>query len=70
MEDENKKLETKLKILKDQDNYEGKVEDIVKQLEDELQQQIEKLLQDQDKLKAELRQNQEEVEDTRKRSDE
>ncbi|KAM9836256.1 intermediate filament protein ON3-like [Aulostomus maculatus] len=69
-EDENKKLETKLKILKEQEDYEGKVEDIVKQLEEELKQQIQKLLRDQEKLKAELLQNQEEVEDTRKRYEE
>jgi len=68
LEDENKKLDMKRKILKDQGDYEGKVDDIVKHLENEMEQQIENLLRDQDKLEAELLQNQEEVEDTKKRS--
>ncbi|XP_056287283.1 keratin, type II cytoskeletal 8-like [Pseudoliparis swirei] len=67
LEDENKKLDMKRKILKDQGDYEGKVDDIVKHLENEMEQQIENLLRDQDKLEAELLQNQEEVEDTKKR---
>ncbi|GAA6227625.1 keratin, type II cytoskeletal 8-like isoform X1 [Lates japonicus] len=67
LEDENKKLDTKLKILKEQEDYEGKVDDIVKQLENELEQQIENLLHDQEKLKAELAKNQEEVDDTKHR---
>ncbi|XP_068447158.1 keratin, type II cytoskeletal 8-like [Clinocottus analis] len=67
LEDENKKLDTKLKVLKDQDDYEGKVDDIVKHLENEMEQQIEVLLHDKEKLQAELLQNQEEVEDTKTR---
>ncbi|XP_018546107.1 intermediate filament protein ON3 isoform X2 [Lates calcarifer] len=67
LEDENKKLDTKLKILKEQENYEGKVDDIVKQLENELEQQIDNLLRDQEKLKAELAKNQDEVDDTKRR---
>ncbi|XP_062236969.1 keratin, type II cytoskeletal 8-like [Platichthys flesus] len=67
LEDENKKLDTKLKILQEQEEYQGKVDDIVKQLEIELEQQIETLLSDQDKLQDELIKNQEEVEDTKKR---
>ncbi|KAM8722638.1 keratin, type II cytoskeletal 8-like isoform 1-T1 [Acanthopagrus schlegelii] len=66
LEDENKKLDTKLKILKEQEDYDGKIDNIVRQIEDELQQQIDSLLRDQEKLQAELRKNQEEVEDTRK----
>ncbi|XP_062270746.1 intermediate filament protein ON3-like [Scomber scombrus] len=66
-EDENQKLDTKLKILKEQEDYDGKVNDIVKQLEMELEQQIENLLRDQEKLKAELLKNQEEVLDTKKK---
>lgn len=66
-EDENQKLDMKLKILKEQEDYEGKVDDIVKHLENELEQQIEGLLRDQEKLKAELLRNQDEVEDTKKR---
>ncbi|KAM8872002.1 intermediate filament protein ON3-like isoform 2-T2 [Synchiropus picturatus] len=67
LEDENKKLDTKLKILKEHEDYEDKIEHIVKQLEEELKQQIQKLLNDQEKLKAELLQSQEEVEDTKRR---
>ncbi|XP_036946593.1 keratin, type II cytoskeletal 8-like isoform X2 [Acanthopagrus latus] len=66
LEDENKKLDTKLKILKEQEDYDGKIDNIVRQIEDELQQQIDSLLRDQEKLQAELRKNQEEVEDTKK----
>ena len=68
LEDENKKLDTKLKILKEQEDYDGKVDDIVKQLANEMEQQIENLLRDQEKLKAELLKNQEEVVDTKRRS--
>ncbi|XP_053170249.1 keratin, type II cytoskeletal 8-like [Scomber japonicus] len=64
-EDDNQKLDTKLKILKEQEDYEGKVNDIVRQLEIELEQQIENLLRDQEKLKAELLKNQDEVMDTK-----
>ncbi|XP_063733612.1 keratin, type II cytoskeletal 8-like isoform X1 [Eleginops maclovinus] len=67
LEDDNKKLDTKLKILKEKEDYDGKINDIVKQLENEMEQQIENLLQDQAKLKAELLLNQEAVEDTKKR---
>ncbi|XP_022621249.1 keratin, type II cytoskeletal 8-like isoform X1 [Seriola dumerili] len=67
LEDENKKLDTKLKILKEQEDYEGNVDDIVKQLKNELEQRIEGLLRDQDKLQAELLKDQEEVEDTKRR---
>lgn len=51
-------------------DYEGKVDELVKQLENELEQQVENLLRDQEKLKAELLRNQEEVEDTKKRFEE
>nr|XP_043872742.1 intermediate filament protein ON3-like isoform X2 [Solea senegalensis] len=67
LEDENKKLDTKLKILKEQEAYEGKVDAVVRQLENELEQQIENLLHDQEKLQAELLKNQEELEDTKQR---
>jgi len=66
-EDENQKLDMKLKILKEQEDYEGKVDGIVNHLENELEQQIENLLRDQEKLKAELLKNQEEVDDTKKK---
>ncbi|KAM9820853.1 intermediate filament protein ON3-like [Neosynchiropus ocellatus] len=67
LEDENKKLDTKLKILKEHEDYDDKIDEIVKQLGEELKQQMEKLVNDQEKLKAELLQNQEEVEDTKRR---
>ncbi|XP_040888480.1 intermediate filament protein ON3-like isoform X2 [Toxotes jaculatrix] len=67
LEDENRKLDTKLKILKEQEDYKGKIDELVKQLENELEQQIENLLLDQEKLKAELLRNQEEVDDTKSR---
>ncbi|TDG96305.1 hypothetical protein EPR50_G00238650 [Perca flavescens] len=69
LEDENKKLDTKLKILKEHDDYKGKIDDKVRQLENELEQQIENLLNDQEKLHAALVKNQEELEDTKKRFD-
>ncbi|KAM9328760.1 keratin, type II cytoskeletal 8-like isoform 2-T2 [Pholidichthys leucotaenia] len=67
LEDEKKKLDTKLKILKEQEEYSGKVDDIVKQLEDELEQKVYSLLRDQEKLKEELLQNRKEVDDTKKK---
>ncbi|XP_029308243.1 keratin, type II cytoskeletal 8-like [Cottoperca gobio] len=67
LEGENKKLDTKLKILKDKDDYEGKIDDIVRQLENQMEQQIENLINDQEKLKAELLKNQEEVVDNKKK---
>ncbi|XP_070850143.1 keratin, type II cytoskeletal 8-like [Chaetodon trifascialis] len=66
LEDENKKLDTKLKILKEKEDYEGKIDDIVKQLENEMEQQIENLTRDQEKLQAQLLKDQDEVEDTKK----
>lgn len=68
LEDENKKLDTKLKILKDQEGYEGKIDEVVKQLENEMEEQIDNLFRDQEKLKDELCKMQEEVEDTKMRS--
>ncbi|XP_028325452.1 intermediate filament protein ON3-like [Gouania willdenowi] len=67
LEDEKKKLDTKLRILKEQEDYEGKVEAIVKNLSNELKEQIDRLMLDQDKLREELQRNQDEVEDTKKR---
>lgn len=68
LEDENKKLDTKLKILKEKEDYDGKIDDIVNQLESEMEEQIGNLLHDREKLQAELLRDQEEVEDTKKRS--
>lgn len=67
LEDEKKKLDTKLKILKEREEYGGKIDDIVKQLEHEMEEQIENLIRDREKLQAELLKKQEEVEDTKKR---
>ncbi|XP_057712765.1 intermediate filament protein ON3-like [Corythoichthys intestinalis] len=69
-EDENKKLETKLKILKDQEAYQSKIGAVVKQLEEALNEQVEKLLTDQAKLEGELLHNQEEAENSKKRYEE
>ncbi|XP_035533882.1 keratin, type II cytoskeletal 8-like isoform X1 [Morone saxatilis] len=66
LEDENKKLDTKLKILKEQEDYDGKIDEIVRQMENELERQIENLLRDQQKLQAELLKKQDEVEETKK----
>lgn len=67
LENEKRRLETKLKILREQEDYNGKVEYLVKQLENELEQQIESLKSDQDKLQPELQEIQDEVDDTKKR---
>lgn len=67
LEDENKKLATKLKILKEHEKYGSKIDDILKHLENELEEQVENLIQDQEKLKDELLKKQEEVEDTKKK---
>lgn len=68
LENEKRRLETKLKILREQEDYNGKVEYLVKQLENELEQQIESLKSDQNKLQPELQEIQDEVDDTKKRS--
>lgn len=67
LENEKRRLETKLKILREQEDYNGKVEYLVKQLENELEQQIESLKSDQDKLQPELQEIQDEVDDTKNR---
>ncbi|KAM8904582.1 keratin, type II cytoskeletal 8-like [Spinachia spinachia] len=68
LEDEKKKLATKLDILKNQGHYEGRVGDLVKEKKSELERQVEDLRRDQDKLEAQLLQDQEEVDDTKERS--
>nr|XP_040041742.1 keratin, type II cytoskeletal 8-like isoform X1 [Gasterosteus aculeatus aculeatus] len=70
LEDENKKLLTKRDILMDQGHYEGKVDDIVRHLKNEKEEQIYNLLRDQEALKSELLENQEEVDNTKKRLEE
>ncbi|KAM7365516.1 hypothetical protein PAMP_016436 [Pampus punctatissimus] len=64
-EEEKQKLTTKLKILKEQEAYEGKIDDIVKELENELQQQIDSLVLDQNKLSAELEKKKLETDDAK-----
>lgn len=68
LEDENKMLDTKLKILKDHEDYSGKIDDLVRHLENELEEQIENLIRDQEKLQAELIKKKEEVEETKLKS--
>uniref|UniRef100_A0A3Q4BC31 Keratin, type II cytoskeletal 8 n=1 Tax=Mola mola TaxID=94237 RepID=A0A3Q4BC31_MOLML len=68
LEDKNKKLETKLKILKEHEGYGGRIHDVVKQLQNELEEQIDSLMRDREKLHAELVKKQKEVEDSKKRS--
>ncbi|XP_004575241.1 keratin, type II cytoskeletal 8 isoform X1 [Maylandia zebra] len=67
LENEKRRLETKLKILREQEDYNGKVEYLVKQLENELEQQIESLKSDQNKLQPELQEIQDEVDNTKER---
>ncbi|XP_061745515.1 intermediate filament protein ON3-like isoform X1 [Nerophis ophidion] len=69
-EDENRKLDAKLKILREQEAYQGRVEGVVKQLEEELKQQIDKLLYDRAKLEDELHRNQDVSENTKERYEE
>ncbi|KAK7893290.1 hypothetical protein WMY93_022442 [Mugilogobius chulae] len=65
LENENKKLDTKLKILKEQEDYKAKVEEAVKQMKDELEEQIARMLRDQKKLTDELDQKNKQLEDTK-----
>lgn len=67
LEQENKKLETRLRILLDQEGYKGNIEDIVSQQKADLQRQIDGLDLDRNKLEAELLKNQKEVDHTRQR---
>lgn len=68
LEDENKMLDTKLKILKDHEDYSGNIDALVRQMENELEEQIENLIRDQEKLQAELIKKKEEVEETKRKS--
>ncbi|XP_033835918.2 keratin, type II cytoskeletal 8-like [Periophthalmus magnuspinnatus] len=65
LENENKKLDTKLKILKEQEDYTAKVDEVVKQMKEELEEQVVNLLRDQKKLQDELEQKNRELEDTK-----
>ncbi|XP_071017988.1 keratin, type II cytoskeletal 8-like [Oncorhynchus clarkii lewisi] len=61
LEQQNKVLDTRLKILKEQEDYQGNVDAVV----NELQQQIQKLARDKQKLKQELARCQDKVDQTR-----
>ncbi|KAM3857107.1 intermediate filament protein ON3-like [Diretmus argenteus] len=65
LENENKVLDTRLKILLDQEDYKGKIDDIVNVLENELRRQVESLNRDRVKLDAELLKSQKEVDQTK-----
>ncbi|XP_056157042.1 intermediate filament protein ON3-like [Lampris incognitus] len=65
LEDQNKVLDTRLKILQDQENYKGKIDEVVQQLEMELQRQVDNLERDRAKLQADLLKSQEDVEQTK-----
>ncbi|KAM4538159.1 intermediate filament protein ON3-like [Fundulus diaphanus] len=66
LEEEKKKLETKLRLLKGQDDYKADINAIVRQVENDLQQNIDNLKRDADKLKDEHEDIQKEVDDTKK----
>ncbi|KAM4538156.1 keratin, type II cytoskeletal 8-like [Fundulus diaphanus] len=65
LEEEKKKLETKLRILKGQDDYKADIDAIVRQEKDDRQQSIDNLKRDVDKLKDELEDVQKKVDNTR-----
>lgn len=65
LEDEKRKLDTKLKILKGQEAYSGNVDAIVRQEENKLQQKIDNLKRDQEKLRDELEDIQKTVDDAK-----
>ena len=67
LEQENKRLETKLKILLEQERYQGNVDEIVAALSTNLRRHIESLDLDRLKLEGELVRSQDEVEQTREK---
>ncbi|RVE75440.1 hypothetical protein OJAV_G00017100 [Oryzias javanicus] len=70
LENENRKLEEKLRILRSKEDYAGKVDEIVLQEKIDLEEQVETLLKDQEKLKGELAVHHDEVEKSKKRYEE
>ncbi|XP_031414618.1 intermediate filament protein ON3-like [Clupea harengus] len=70
LEQENKRLETKLKILMEQERYKGNVDEIVAALSTSLRRHIESLDLDRLKLEGELVRSQDEVEQTREKFEE
>ena len=67
LEQENKRLETKLKILLEQESYKGNIDEIVAALSTNLRRQIQSLDLDRLKLEGELVRSQDEVEQTREK---
>ena len=65
LEVQKKLLETRLSILQSQEDYDGKIDQVVRHIEADLLRQVENLTRDGLKLKAELDKNQEEVENSR-----
>jgi len=70
LEQENQRLEAKLKILLEQEQYKGNINDIVAELSSNLRRQIDSLDRDQHKLAAELDRSQDEVDQTRNKFEE
>ncbi|KAL0984612.1 hypothetical protein UPYG_G00144130 [Umbra pygmaea] len=65
LEDEKTRLETHLKILKQHEDYQGNVDELVQQQSIGLQHQIDGLARDQHKLEQELARCQDDVNQTR-----
>ncbi|XP_017568447.1 keratin, type II cytoskeletal 8-like isoform X2 [Pygocentrus nattereri] len=65
LEEENKILEARLKILLGQDSYKGDTDNIVKEVAADLRQQIEGLDRDRQKLASELAKSEQELNNTR-----
>ncbi|KAK0135662.1 Keratin, type II cytoskeletal 8 [Merluccius polli] len=65
LEVQKKLLEMRLSILQGQEDYKGKIDQVVRHIEADLLRQVENLTRDSLKLKAELDKNQEEVENSR-----
>ncbi|KAI1884883.1 hypothetical protein AGOR_G00214460 [Albula goreensis] len=66
LEEQNKVLETRLKILLEQESYEGKINEIVDELSNNLQRQIDGLELDRQKLLSELDRTQSDVDHNKK----
>ncbi|KAI4875521.1 hypothetical protein NFI96_032487 [Prochilodus magdalenae] len=67
LEEENKALETRLKILQEQDSYKGNIDDFVKEVAADLRRQIEGLDRDRQKLQNDLVKSDDEVDNNRMR---
>ncbi|XP_064182877.1 keratin, type II cytoskeletal 8-like isoform X1 [Anguilla rostrata] len=67
LEEQNKVLETRLKILLEQESYKGNIKEIVDELSNNLQRQIDGLALDRQKLLSELGRTQNEVDHNKKR---